>query len=83
LLILFRLAARLAAFRSRIAAFLEERLILACKREVLPAVAAGHLLIRCHKTLSYVRSQLADIAGTYSVNCQVDGCLSNEGNIAH
>jgi hypothetical protein len=60
LLVLFRLAARLAAFRSRIAPFLEERLILACKRKILSAVAAGHLLIS-HKTLSFVRSQLADI----------------------
>jgi hypothetical protein len=83
LLILFRLAACLAAFRSRIATFLEERLIFAGKSEILPAIAAGHLLIS-HKTLSLVRSQLADICRDIPwPTALFSGGFSNGGRIAH
>jgi hypothetical protein len=41
LFVLLRLAARLAALGSGVAAFLEKLLIFSCKREFLPAVATG------------------------------------------
>ena len=52
LFILLFLATRLAAFRSRIGAFLEKCLVFAGKREFLSAVATGHLQFLCHKTFS-------------------------------
>jgi hypothetical protein len=51
-LVLLCLAAGLTALRSRIATFLEKRLILARKREFLSAVATDQLPILGHKTLS-------------------------------
>lgn len=51
LFVLLCLAARLAAFRSRIAPFLEKCLIFARKCEVLPAVTTSQLQILSHKTL--------------------------------
>ena len=51
LFVLLCLATRLAAFRSRIAPFLEKCLIFARKCEVLPAVTTSQLQILSHKTL--------------------------------
>ncbi|HEV2133990.1 MAG TPA: hypothetical protein VGR47_06975 [Terracidiphilus sp.] len=54
LLVLLCLAARLAAFRCRIATLPEEVLILARKGEILPTVAARQLQIRRHKSIPFV-----------------------------
>jgi hypothetical protein len=54
LFVFLGLAARFAALGRRIAPFAEELLILARKREGLPAIAAHELLIFSHISLSYL-----------------------------
>jgi len=70
LLVLLYLATRLAAFRSRVAAFLKKRLILAGERELLSAVATGQLQILYHKALSSTLSLYA-ISHGCSLNGQI------------
>jgi hypothetical protein len=64
LLVLLRLAAVFAAFRSRIATLLEKRLIFAREREFLSTITTGQLLIVTHKALSYYSFAARPIAGT-------------------
>jgi hypothetical protein len=53
LFVFLGLAARFAAFRCGISALLEERLVFACERKYLPAVATGELQISSHGESSF------------------------------
>jgi hypothetical protein len=67
LLVLLGLAARFAALRRRITALAEEILILRCKREGLPTIAALELLIFSHISLSFRPSGVCCVSGFASV----------------